>query len=97
MATGEHCKYTLYFVFSCLYLKNELGDAHFLIAGKWSEVQDQSLQKSVCHLQEDVEARKSVHVVGYANPNPTKLFIRPATLFVTGHLVFGFSGLAPRL
>lgn len=42
---------------------------------------------AVCHYQDDVEACKSVHVVGYANPNPTELF-RLATLFITGHLVF---------
>ena len=42
---------------------------------------------AVCHYQDDVEACKSVHVVGYANPNPTELF-RLATLFTTGHLVF---------
>ena len=27
---GKPCKNTLYYVFSCLYLKNELGDPHFL-------------------------------------------------------------------
>ena len=42
---------------------------------------------AVCHYQDDVEACKSVHVVGYANPNPTELF-RLATLFITSHLVF---------
>ena len=49
--------------------------------------------------QEDVRAYKSVHVVCYANPNPTELFMRLATLFVTGNLVFGsvcFLGLVPR-
>ena len=30
VAMGEPCKNTLYFVFSCLYLKNELGHPHFL-------------------------------------------------------------------
>ena len=30
MAAGKPCKSTLYFVFSCLCLKNELGDPHFL-------------------------------------------------------------------
>lgn len=42
---------------------------------------------TVCHYQDDEEACKSVHVVGYANPNPTELF-RLATLFITSHLVF---------
>lgn len=30
-----------------------------------------------------------MHVVGYANQNPTELFIRLARLFATGHLAFG--------
>ena len=30
VATGKPCKNTLYFVFSCLYYKNKLGDPHFL-------------------------------------------------------------------
>ena len=46
---------------------------------------------AVCHYQDDVEAYKSVHVVGYANPNPTELF-RLATLFITGQLVFFWFG-----
>ena len=55
---------------------------------------------AVCHYQDDVEACKSVHVVGYANPNPnpTELLRRLATLFVNGHLVFGslsFFGFGP--
>ena len=31
---GKPCKNTLYFAFSSLYLKNEHGDAHFLISEK---------------------------------------------------------------
>ena len=31
MATGMPFKNTLYFGFSCSYLKNELGDPHFLL------------------------------------------------------------------
>ena len=53
---------------------------------------------AACDYQDDVEACKSVHVVGYANPNPTELFRQLATLFVTGHLVFGslsFFGFGP--
>ena len=53
-----------------------------------------------CHHQEDVEACKLVHMVGYANPNPIQLFIGLAPLFVTGHLVFGSLSVlssAPRL
>ena len=42
-----------------------------------------------CHHQEDVEAFKLMHMVGYGNPNPIQLFIGLTTLFVTGHLVFG--------
>ena len=42
-----------------------------------------------CHHQEDVEACKLVHMVSYANTNPTQLFIGLAMLFVTDHLVFG--------
>ena len=52
-----------------------------------------------CHHQEDVEACKLVHMVGYANTNRIQLFIGLATLFVTGHLVFGslsFLSTAPR-
>ena len=30
VAAGKPCKNTFYFAFSCLYLKNELGDPHFL-------------------------------------------------------------------
>lgn len=39
-----------------------------------------------------------MHVFGYANPKATELFTRLATLFVTGHLVFGsfvFFGFGP--
>ena len=31
METGKPCKNTLYFGFSCSYLKNELGDPNFLL------------------------------------------------------------------
>ena len=31
METGNPCRNTLYFGFSCLYLKNELGEPHFLL------------------------------------------------------------------
>lgn len=53
----------------------------------WLPVFCKKKSVAVCHYQDDVEACKSVHVVGYANPNPTELF-RLATLFITGHLVF---------
>ena len=42
-----------------------------------------------CYHQEDVDACKLVHMVGYTNPNTIQLFLGLATLFVTDHLVFG--------
>ena len=60
---------------------------------------DTILLNGVRYHQEDVQACKLVHVVGYANPNPTELFLRLATLLiVTGHLVIGslnFFGFGP--
>ena len=47
-----------------------------------------------------VEVGKLVHMIGYANQDSTELLTRLATIFATGHSVFGslgFLGLAPRL
>ena len=61
------------------------------------------LLKGVCHHQEDVEVCKSVKIGSrgrLCNPNPTKLFIKLAKIFVIGHLVLGSPSLVssvPRL
>ena len=55
------------------------------------------VKKSVRYHQETVGACKLVHVVCYANPNPTESGLHcliPVTWFFGS---FGFLGLAPRL
>ena len=45
MAIGKPCENTLYFGFSCSYLKNQLGDPNFFIAQKWLAGQDENICK----------------------------------------------------
>ena len=62
MATGKPCKNTIYFGFSCSYLKNELGDPNFLL-----HKSDQQAKVKLCKvLKKTVERIQS-----YFNPSIT--------------------------